>query len=148
MLGYAIVGNDMNRDGLSDIAIGAPMAGAPSKVGGGAVYVVFGSRNPATLSTNALSFAGYTNAPTRPAAPSPLGSRYDGFQQNGHTGMSLAALPDVNGDGYNEWALRSPVSAIATATASASSRSARPAPRRSDERVRAPSWSSPDSATR
>ena len=114
MLGYAIAGNDVNRDGLSDIAIGAPMAGAPSKAGGGAVYVVFGSRTPATLSTNALSFAGYTNAPTRPATPSPLGSRYDGFQQNGHTGMSLAALPDVNGDGYRDLAVGAPDASLHT----------------------------------
>ena len=114
MLGYAIVGNDVNRDGLSDIAIGAPMAGAPSKAGGGAVYVVFGSRTPASLSTNALSFAGYTNAPTSPATPSPLGSRYDGFQQNGHTGMSLAALPDVNGDGYRDLAVGAPDASLHT----------------------------------
>jgi FG-GAP repeat protein len=104
MLGYTIAGDDVNRDGLADIAIGAPMAGAPSKSGGGAVYVVFGSVHPASLSTTALSFAGYTNATTTPAKPSPLGSRYDGFQQNAHFGMSLAALPDVNGDGYNDLA--------------------------------------------
>ena len=46
MLGYTIVGNDVNGDGLADIAIGAPMAGPPSKVGGGAVYVVFGRAEP------------------------------------------------------------------------------------------------------
>jgi FG-GAP repeat len=114
MLGYAVVGNDVNRDGLSDIAIGAPMAGAPPKAGGGAVYVVFGSRTPAELSTNTLSFAGYTNTPTRPATPSPLGSRYDGFQQNGHTGMSLAALPDVNGDGYRDLAVGAPDASLHT----------------------------------
>ena len=50
----------------------------------------------------------YTNEPTSPATPSPLGSRYDGFQQNSHTGMSLAALPDVNGDGYNDIAAGAP----------------------------------------
>jgi hypothetical protein len=108
MLGYKVVGDDVNADGLADIAIGAPMAGAPSKSGGGAVYVVFGSRNPAGLSTTALSFAGYTNATTNPATPSLLGSRYDGFQQNAHTGMALAALPDVNGDGYNDIAVGAP----------------------------------------
>jgi FG-GAP repeat len=108
MLGYAIVGDDVNHDGLADIAIGAPMAGAPSKSGGGAVYVVFGSTHPAGLATTTLSFAGYTNATTNPATPSPLGSRYDGFQQNSHTGMALAALPDVNGDGYNDLAVGAP----------------------------------------
>src|SRR6185503_8900239 len=46
MLGYTVVGNDVNDDGLADIAIGAPMAGAPGKSGGGAVYVVFGSPHP------------------------------------------------------------------------------------------------------
>jgi hypothetical protein len=108
MLGYKIVGNDVNADGLADVVLGAPMAGAPSKSGGGAVYVVFGSTRPASISTNSLSFAGYTNATTNPATPSPLGSRYDGFQQNGHTGMSLAALPDVNGDGYRDIAVGAP----------------------------------------
>ena len=46
MLGYTVVGDDVNDDGLADIAIGAPMAGAPGKSGGGAVYVVFGSAAP------------------------------------------------------------------------------------------------------
>ena len=108
MLGYTIVGDDVNGDDLADIAIGAPMAGAPVKSGGGAVYVVFGSRSPANISTTALSVAGYTNDPTNPAPPSPIGSRYDGFQQNSHTGMSLAALPDVNGDGFNDLAVGAP----------------------------------------
>ena len=31
MLGFSITGDDINRDRLNDIAIGAPMAGAPSK---------------------------------------------------------------------------------------------------------------------
>ena len=64
--------------------------------------------SPADVSTTALSVAGLTNDPTNPAPPSPIGSRYDGFQQNSHTGMSLAALPDVNGDGYNDLAVGAP----------------------------------------
>ena len=46
MLGYSIVGDDVNGDHLSDIAIGAPMAGAPGKTNGGAVYVIFGRSSP------------------------------------------------------------------------------------------------------
>ncbi|MDX6730941.1 MAG: hypothetical protein QOC54_889, partial [Baekduia sp.] len=108
MLGYSIVGANVNGDGRADIVIGAPMAGAPSKTAGGAVYVVFGTLTPTDVNTTALSFAGYTNAATNPAAPSPIGSRYDGFTENGHLGMSLAALPDVNGDGYGDVAVGSP----------------------------------------
>ena len=99
MLGFAIAGDDLNRDGLNDIAIGAPAAGAPSKDGGGAVYVIFGSRNPGNVSTASLYADGrLTNDPLNPAPPSPIGSRYDGFVVGSHTGFSLAALPDVNGD--------------------------------------------------
>ena len=108
MLGYSIAGNDVNDDGLADIAIGAPMANSPSRTASGAVYVVFGRANPADLNTTVLSFPGFTNAPTNPAPPSPLGSRYEGFGGNGHLGMSLAALPDVNGDGYNDLVVGAP----------------------------------------
>ena len=108
MLGYAVVGDDVNGDGLSDIAIGAPMASPPIN-GGGAVYVIFGSRHPQDVSTAALYPSGaLTDAPTNPAPPSPIGSRYDGFLQGSHTGMALAALPDLNGDGYNDLALGVP----------------------------------------
>ena len=108
MLGFSVVGNDVNGDGRADIAIGAPMAGAPGPSGGGAVYVVFGTARPVDVNTTALSFAGLTNAPVNPATPSPLGSRYDGFLVDSHTGTSLAALPDVNGDGYGDLAVGSP----------------------------------------
>ena len=106
MLGYTVVGDDVNGDGLADIAAGAPMAGAPGKSGGGAVYVVFGSAHPTDVQTTTLSFTGLTTDPV--PATSAIGSRYDGFQQNSHTGMSLAALPDVNGDGLNDLAVGAP----------------------------------------
>ena len=100
MLGYTVVGDDVNGDGLADIAAGAPMAGAPGKSGGGAVYVVFGSPHPTDVQTTTLSFTGLTTDPV--PATSAIGSRYDGFQQNSHTCMSLAVLPYVNGDGLND----------------------------------------------
>ena len=120
MLGFAIAGDDLNRDGLNDIAIGAPAAGAPSKDGGGAVYVIFGSRNPGNVSTASLYADGrLTNDPLNPAPPSPIGSRYDGFVVGSHTGFSLAALPDVNGDrdltgatGYRDLAVGAPDGAL------------------------------------
>ena len=106
MLGYTIVGDNVNGDAFSDIAIGAPMAGAPGKSGGGAVYVVFGRASPTSLNTTSLSAAALTTDPAHPT--STVGSRYDGFQQNSHTGMALAALPDVNGDGFNDLAVGAP----------------------------------------
>ena len=112
MLGYAIAGDDVNGDGLSDIAIGAPAAGAPSKADGGAVYVAFGSRQPQNLASTQLYPAGYTNNAGAPATPSAYGSRYDSFGVSAHTGMSLAALPDVNGDGYRDIAVGSPDTSI------------------------------------
>ncbi|HEY3615116.1 MAG TPA: hypothetical protein VGK92_15505 [Gaiellales bacterium] len=102
LLGYAIAGGDLNGDGRADIAIGAPMAGPPAKSDGGAVYIVYGQTNPTSLSTTTLSTAGYTNDPTAPATQSPLGSRYDGFQVDSHTGMALAVVPDVNVHNNND----------------------------------------------
>jgi hypothetical protein len=107
LLGFSLAGGDVNGDGYSDIAIGAPMAGPPSRNGGGAVYFVFGSRHPVDVDTTALSATGHTNG-TNPAAPSPIGSRYDGFQQDSHMGTSLAALGDVDGDGYDDIAAGAP----------------------------------------
>ena len=108
MLGYAIAGGDLNGDGRADIAIGAPMAGPPAKSNGGAVYIVYGQTHPADLSTTTLSPTGYTNDATNPATQSPLGSRYDGFQVDSHTGMTLSVVPDVNGDGINDLAIGMP----------------------------------------
>ena len=90
------------------------MAGAPSKSGGGAVYVVFGSANPGNVSTSSLSAAGLTNDPVNPNTswPTTLGSRYDGFMLDGHTGMSLTALADLNGDGRQELAVGAPDAAL------------------------------------
>ena len=107
LLGFSLGGGDVNGDGYADVAIGAPMAGPPARVGGGAVYVVFGSAHPVDVDTTVLSGTAHTNG-TNPAPHSPIGSRYDGFLQNGHMGASLAVLPDVNGDGFADVAAGAP----------------------------------------
>ena len=108
LLGFSVSGGDFNGDGRDDIGIGAPMAMGPNRVGAGVVYTVFGQRTPRNLSTTELNYAGFTNSPTNPAPHSPLGSRYEGFQVNSHTGTAVAAMPDVNGDGYEELAIGMP----------------------------------------
>ena len=122
LLGFAISGGDFNGDGRADIGIGAPMGAGPNRIGAGVVYIVFGSANPRNLSTNELNYTGYTNDPTNPAPHSPLGSRYEGFQPNSHTGTSVAAMPDVNGDGRAELAIGMPDASLHIARAAAARR--------------------------
>ena len=90
------------------------MAGAPSKSGGGAVYVIFGSHNPGNVSTASLYADGrLTNDPSNPAPPSPLGSRYDGIVPRMRTrGSRWRHSPDVNGDGYGDLAIGNPDGAL------------------------------------
>ena len=109
LLGFSVSGGDLNGDGRADIAIGAPMAAGPGKAEAGAVYVIFGSASPQNVNTSALyANGGFTNDATNPAPPSPLGSRYEGFQVYSHTGTSVAVLPDVNGDHIGDLAIGMP----------------------------------------
>ena len=105
--GYTVVGDDVNDDGLADIAIGAPMAGAPGKSGGGAVYVVFGSPHPdRRRDDDALVHR--PDAPIRSRRPRRSAAATTASSRTRTPGMSLAALPDVNGDGFNDLAVGAP----------------------------------------
>ena len=84
------------------------MGNGPNRAGAGVVYIVFGSRTPRNVSTTELNYTGYTNDPANPAPHSPIGSRYEGFQPNSHTGTAVAAMPDVNGDHFEELAIGMP----------------------------------------
>ena len=108
LLGFSVTGGDFNGDGRADIGIGAPMAAGPNRAGAGVVYTVFGSRTPRNVSTTELNYTGFTNDPVNPAPHSPIGSRYEGFQPNSHTGTAWPRCP------------------TSTATATTSSRSACP----------------------
>ena len=108
LLGFSVTGGDFNGDGRADIGIGAPMGNGPNRVGAGVVYTVFGTRTPRNVSTTELNYTGYTNDPVNPAPHSPIGSRYEGFQPNSHTGTAVAAMPDVNGDHFEELAIGMP----------------------------------------
>ena len=83
------------------------MAGPPAASAAAPSTSSSARRTRSTSTRPTLSGTAHTNG-TNPAPHSPIGSRYDGFLQNGHMGMSLAVLPDVNGDGYADVATGSP----------------------------------------
>jgi hypothetical protein len=67
---------DVNGDGLADVAVGAPDAGA--------AYVVFGRKPAGAIELGRLEAAGY---------------RIAGAVEGSETGFALASAGDVNGDG-------------------------------------------------
>jgi hypothetical protein len=77
---------DLNGDGVSDIAIGAPGAAAADggREGAGVAYVVFGTKRPNDLDLATLFGNGF---------------RIDGAAPGEGTGSDVAAAGDVSGDG-------------------------------------------------
>jgi hypothetical protein len=74
---------DVNGDGISDLVIGAPGAGANGRVLSGSAYVVFGQGGPGPI-----------NLPTDAAG----GFRIDGAASGDRLGTAVQSAGDVNGD--------------------------------------------------
>lgn len=78
--GSAIIGGDFNGDGYSDLVVGAPGSNL-GQVNGGAVFIFYGGpRGPSSRPGTVL-----------------VGKTFDGL-----FGSAVAAVGDVNGDGYGD----------------------------------------------
>ena len=75
---------DVNGDGYSDYAVGAPGAGVADRAASGAVYIVLGAAD---------------TSPVDLSAPGASVRRLSGDAANSRCGTSVATAGDVNGDG-------------------------------------------------
>jgi Ca2+-binding RTX toxin-like protein len=79
---------DVNHDGYADILVGAPGSGGSS----GAAYLLYGNGDGSGYDISSLTGNGLTIA----------GS------SSSHLGQQVQGLGDINGDGYNDFALAAP----------------------------------------
>ncbi len=91
--------NDMNGDGLPDIAFGVPKFDPPGLTDAGMVGVIFGGR----FMTGENIF--WTSQVATDQLP---GVIFYGTQAGGLAGSSLASAGDFNGDGYGDLILSAP----------------------------------------
>ena len=82
--GYAVAVGDVNNDGITDLAIGAPLADPGGRVGAGETYVILG---PMLAGTTAL----LTNADIT----------VNGIDERDYSGYGVA-IGDVNNDGADD----------------------------------------------
>ena len=98
--GYSIAVADLDNDGYDDLIIGAPYASAGSTSEAGKVYVYRGGRQ--FSSAPALVIQGK--------------AAYDGngvqYTSSEHLGTSIAAVGDVNGDGYQDVVIGAPQGSV------------------------------------
>lgn len=85
---------DVNGDGVDDFIIGTPYDGDGWTVG--AAYVVFGSSSRKKVNLGKIS-----SSTARPA----IGFKIIGDSIKRNTGISVAGVKDVNGDGYDDVAV-------------------------------------------
>lgn len=84
---------DVNGDGLSDLVVGARMAGSGSATGVGEAYVLFGRSSTATVDLANLGAGGF---------------RIDGRSAFDAMGTGVAGAGDVNGDGLGDLIVGAP----------------------------------------
>ena len=91
---------DVNGDGMGDVLVGDSDANN-NGLGSGSVYVVFGSKDPASIDLTSFDRGLHGTA----------GFRVDGPSDRAHLGESqnLAALGDMNSDGYDDILLGAPL---------------------------------------
>ena len=87
---------DVNNDGFDDFVIGAPEAGVAANAQAGRAYLVFGRENVDSKDLMTLHSAG-TNANEF--------LRIVGFAADDRAGFAVSGLGDVNGDGFDDFAI-------------------------------------------
>jgi len=83
--GTSVAGvGDVNGDGRADVIVGAYLAGNNGRAGSGSAYVVFGKASSSAVDLGSLGSGGF---------------RIDGAGVGDHTGVAVAGVGDMNGDG-------------------------------------------------